>query len=243
MAEHNANTVKTQIQSLINLANTTTGNQDTNLTDGVNALVSGYGQGGSGGTLEGLENGYDVMFYDENNEGLAFYSIRQGDGINAPVYEAKNWLDKNGNVIVFPYIPINDIELFADNSGYVSKIYEKFGVNPANYPYLFIMTNQVYNKVWIYFCDKWEQEDAKVYAYKEVNSMMYVILDASVYHPDIDTIMTLIQETTKTLVENGNSYYGVNVNNGGPTYHKIYTNVVGINVDGIADSSEITVID
>lgn len=41
-------TVKTQIQSLINLANTTTGNTDTNLTDGVNALVSGYGQGGSG---------------------------------------------------------------------------------------------------------------------------------------------------------------------------------------------------
>ena len=40
-------TVKTQIQSLIDLANTTTGNQDTNLTDGVNALVGGYGQGGS----------------------------------------------------------------------------------------------------------------------------------------------------------------------------------------------------
>lgn len=43
-------TVKTQIQSLIDLANTTTGNQDTNLTDGVNALVSGFGQGGSGGS-------------------------------------------------------------------------------------------------------------------------------------------------------------------------------------------------
>lgn len=41
------NTVKAQIQSLIDLANTTTGNQDTNLTDGVNALVSGYGKGGS----------------------------------------------------------------------------------------------------------------------------------------------------------------------------------------------------
>ena len=35
------NSVKTQIQSLINLANETTGNTDTNLTDGVNALVSG----------------------------------------------------------------------------------------------------------------------------------------------------------------------------------------------------------
>lgn len=34
-------------QALIDLANTTTGNSDTNLTDGVNALVSGYGQGGT----------------------------------------------------------------------------------------------------------------------------------------------------------------------------------------------------
>ena len=43
------NSVKAQIQTLIDLANTTTGNSDTNLTDGVNALVEGFGQGGSGG--------------------------------------------------------------------------------------------------------------------------------------------------------------------------------------------------
>lgn len=40
------NTLKTQIQSLIDNANATTGNSDTNLTDGVNALIEGYGQGG-----------------------------------------------------------------------------------------------------------------------------------------------------------------------------------------------------
>lgn len=45
------NTVKAQIQSLIDLANTTTGNNDTNLTDGVNALVGGFGRGGSGGSV------------------------------------------------------------------------------------------------------------------------------------------------------------------------------------------------
>lgn len=38
-------------QALLDLANTTTGNTDTNLTDGVNALVGGYGQGGSGSDL------------------------------------------------------------------------------------------------------------------------------------------------------------------------------------------------
>ena len=41
--------IKEHSQTLIDLANTTTGNTDTNLTDGVNALVEGYGQGGSGG--------------------------------------------------------------------------------------------------------------------------------------------------------------------------------------------------
>ena len=48
----NMNTVKAQIQSLIDSANATTGNADTNLTDGVNALISGYGQGSSGGSGE-----------------------------------------------------------------------------------------------------------------------------------------------------------------------------------------------
>ena len=43
----NIQTVKAQIQSLIDLANATTRNADTTLTDGVNALVSGFGQGSS----------------------------------------------------------------------------------------------------------------------------------------------------------------------------------------------------
>lgn len=38
--------VKQQLQNLVNLANETTGNNNTSLTDGVNALVEGYGQGG-----------------------------------------------------------------------------------------------------------------------------------------------------------------------------------------------------
>ena len=38
--------IETSVSGLLDLANDTTGNTDTNLTDGVNALVSGYGQGG-----------------------------------------------------------------------------------------------------------------------------------------------------------------------------------------------------
>lgn len=46
------NSVKTQIQSLIDSANATTGNQDTNLTDGVNALIEGYSSYESNETSE-----------------------------------------------------------------------------------------------------------------------------------------------------------------------------------------------
>ena len=130
------NTVKAQIQSLINLANTTTGNSDTNLTDGVNALVSGYGQGG--GSLEGLENGYDVMFYKEDNEALAFYSIKQGEAINPPFYSCSNWIDQDGVAIVFPYTPTADISLWADNSTLSALLYDHFAISPEEYPYICI---------------------------------------------------------------------------------------------------------
>lgn len=42
------NSVIAQIRSMINLANETTGKGDTNLTDSINSLISGYGQGDSG---------------------------------------------------------------------------------------------------------------------------------------------------------------------------------------------------
>lgn len=47
-----AESVKAKIQGLINTANTTTGNSDTDLTTAVNALVAGFGSGGSGGDGE-----------------------------------------------------------------------------------------------------------------------------------------------------------------------------------------------
>ena len=45
----NIQSVKTQIQNLINMANSTTNKQDTDLTTAVSSLVSGYGSGGGSG--------------------------------------------------------------------------------------------------------------------------------------------------------------------------------------------------
>lgn len=52
--------VKNQIQTLIDNANATTGKGDTNLTTAQNSLIEGYGQGGGGGGFSGHSN---VLMY------------------------------------------------------------------------------------------------------------------------------------------------------------------------------------
>ena len=147
--KQNLATLNARNQALLDLANATTGNTDTNLTDGVNALVEGYGQGGS----DGIEGGYDVTFYDENNEGLAFYSIKEGHSINPPVYECDTWLDDDGNGIVFPYTPTKDIIIRAICAGYLKQIYGHYNVDSVLYPYLCIIV--VSNNVNVVFASSY----------------------------------------------------------------------------------------
>lgn len=49
--------IKSKIQSLITAANAKTGESDTTLTDAVQTLVDGYGQGGVGWTTDGIADG------------------------------------------------------------------------------------------------------------------------------------------------------------------------------------------
>lgn len=49
-----AESVKAKLQGLIDLANTTTGNADADLTAAVNSLIAGFGQGGSSGGASGI---------------------------------------------------------------------------------------------------------------------------------------------------------------------------------------------
>ena len=49
--------VENLIQKILDGVNEVTGNQDTNLTDGINSLIEGYGQGGSGPELPAAEEG------------------------------------------------------------------------------------------------------------------------------------------------------------------------------------------
>ena len=127
-------TVKTQIQSLINLANTTTGNTDTNLTDGVNALVSGFGQGGSGGDT--IENGVTVCVYDEDNNLIQKYDMESGFIINEPFYISRGWVDDNGVTIQFPLLVTESINIYANGKTYAKTLYDHFGISQIEYPFL-----------------------------------------------------------------------------------------------------------
>ena len=120
-------------------------------------------EGGSGGSIEGLENGYDVMFYDENNEGLAFYSIKEGHSVNAPVYDCKAWQTEDGANVAFPYTPTGDIVLYANNDTVASQLYKYYGIDPVKYPYLYIFAK---NKSALYIqFGKTFQNDMVYYGY------------------------------------------------------------------------------
>lgn len=70
-------TIKNQIQDLINSANETTGNNDADLTNSVNALIEGYNvdSGGSGGNTSSPTEPYVVHTLDTNGNitGVALY--------------------------------------------------------------------------------------------------------------------------------------------------------------------------
>lgn len=89
-------------------------------------------------SMEGLENGYDVMFYDENNYALAMYSIKEGHSINPPVYTCKNWQTDAGVSVSFPYTPSGDVIFYANNDTYASQLYAFYGLDSVVYPYLYI---------------------------------------------------------------------------------------------------------
>ena len=127
--------VEAQIEKLIADGNEKMETAKTNLTDMFEELISGYGQGSG---TDGLKDGYDVMFYKEDNEALSFYSIKQGQAINPPIYSCKNWIDQNRVAIVFPYTPTADISLWADNSTFSALLYNHFGISPEEYPYIAI---------------------------------------------------------------------------------------------------------
>lgn len=150
--------------------------------------------GGSGGSLEGLINGYDVMFYDENNEGLAFYSIKQGHTIEAPVYNCKQWQDADGGVVTFPYTPTADAIFYANNNEYTDVMYEHFNVNKAIYPCMLIRYNGG-NQVLLVFFEKFTTSNtASKCLMGNVQTLTSVISDKNSKDEIMNAVMSVVTE-------------------------------------------------
>ena len=88
--------------------------------------------------LDGLEDGWDVMFYDEHKRGLASYSIKKGHSINPPVYDCKDWQTADGATVVFPYTPTADVIFYVLNATYADQLYEFYGLDKVLYPYILL---------------------------------------------------------------------------------------------------------
>lgn len=80
-----ADSVKAKIQGLINKANETTGQNDATLTEAVNHLKDGYGQGGGG------DNYYDTFWdnYQDSGNRASYADLFSGGGWNNNTFKPK----------------------------------------------------------------------------------------------------------------------------------------------------------
>ena len=207
--------IKEHSQTLIDLANTTTGNTDTNLTDGVNALVGGYGQGGS----DGIEGGYDVTFYNEQGEELAFYSVKQGHTIaKPPKYDCLAWQTSDGANITFPYMPTSDVSLYANSDTLADQLYKFYGIDKGVYPYVMFVYDSR-NSATSYFYFGKSMDESKLYDcnYRTYGNFKTVVDDPNDLENMVATIMGSFSATgtwqTKSSVSKSDTsglYYYVN---------------------------------
>lgn len=152
----------------------------------------------------GIENGHNVMFYDENSEELAFYSIKQGHSIEAPIYTCKAWQTEDGTSVSFPYTPIGDLVVYANNDSYASTLYGFYNIDPVTYPYLLI---EVLNSnLYIYFAKTILRALAHYLefqtGYKGYVSVSHGLTDFS----DIASVVSAITQHIPTLTYQSSSF-------------------------------------
>lgn len=160
------------------------------------------------GTLDGLENGWDVMFYDENNEGLAFYSCRDGHSIPSPNYTCESWTTENGQTIIFPCIPTKDLIVYANNDTVLGRFYSFYGVDIMIYPYLIVgavlTTDESIRKCFIGFGDEISSTSDRYITFKNMILSGYVAFDDNQLSivsdaNDYNQIQALIMDVIPTL--------------------------------------------
>ena len=139
--------IKSKIQSLISAANNATGESDTTLTDAVQTLVDGYGQGGGGGSGYAKKNGSFVLatdyIYSESVARGYSGSLLVDTGLSKIDYVTmwvEEWMNQTlGEATsVGLYIAANRLARVGDNAGAPNYYIPAVGVlknNATNYFY------------------------------------------------------------------------------------------------------------
>ena len=175
--------------------------------------------------LDGLKDGYDILFHDENNEELAFYSIKQGYGIDAHLYGSNRWADDTGTEVTFPYVPSADLMLYAMiTKTYADQLYEHFGINKEEYPYLFLTYSTYSYHGWsrIFFAKTVAKATSTGTAISFGSESLYgtTANKQGAWDEDITTYVSNVQNAIQA-VANNTSYntWGIS-----PDQHYVYTN-------------------
>lgn len=170
----------------------------------------------------GIESGNDINFYDDTNVLLQTMSVREHLQIAEPVYPAKKWVSSNGEVILFPYLPTGSIDIYANNDTLAKDLYDFYGVDILEYPYLFLTYSTYsyhrWSRIWFGKTvtksgDTSIQFDSEVlYGTTENN--------AGAWNEDIATYVSNIQNAIPTVTNNTTFKTWTLI----PDYHYVYTN-------------------
>ena len=186
----------------------------------------------------GIDGGYNVAFYNTKNKLFNSNSIKSGQAINPPIYSAKNWVDSEGRIIAFPYIPTKDISLYPDSSGYVAKLYDLYDISPLDYPYVVVTYTTRYKNCYLWFGDKYSVSMNDICLDVHVNKLKCTSAIQFDTVPTMDKIVSGLQNQKPTLSDRPNSSEYM-ANPGYKYEYTIYTNIK----DSITIEAELIVIE
>lgn len=158
----------------------------------------------------GLENGYNIMFYDDSNRELEFRSIRQGLSIDAPIYTCKAWKTSDKTPVVFPITPTGDMDIFANNDTYAKQLYDYYGIDNAIYPYVAISISPQYSGSSLYywflvFTKSIDRNTTSFLNYGESIRTVAKIYGLNVDVSNVQAILDCVMENIATFDDTNNS--------------------------------------
>lgn len=211
---------ETKLRAFGDQARRISGTTDGLTLDEMLTIFEGAGQGGSGGSS--LVDGHDINFYDETNNMLQTLSVRDGVSVAEPIYPAKKWVSQDGDVIIFPYLPIGSIDIYANTDTLAKALYDFYKIDVVTYPYMLLKYSADTSKGWsrIRFAKTVEKANStsngitlKNIKYGKTGTK------AGNWNADLNTYVINVQNSITSLSDVESYTYLFQ-----PNYHYVYTN-------------------